>query len=302
MESIGLSRLSMDSNLFKCVILVTLDGFFSCYVNQIFMKVKLLTGLILSIFIACGSSEDPAVEYISSDTQQVIINDMRLDHEAVPHGIPDTYNWKYKPRVGYGNNCPGEWNSFITWGQVYVDETQDNAENPAPNTRVEIKNMRALLLTKAGKWVVLQDAQKINGANYAEDFVDDANKPADIWRLGDGSISITAGQGYNFHFFPDARVTVSPDNIKGIVVMMSARLVLNNPTGEDDRARSTYLLSAGADYWRSPTANWSADWSNNGDVGIGRFKRVTPEWLTYYMHSLPAADFNSYPIPLELIK
>ncbi len=226
---------------------------------------------------------------------------MRLAHEVIPHGVPDSCDWKYGPRLSYGNNCPLDWSAFTVWGQLFTDETQAVDDNPAPNTRVQIRNMRALLLKNTGEWIILQNDSVIHGALYVEDFVENENKAADIRQEAEGGISITAGGGYNFHCYPPSRVDINPSNIRGIITLAQVRLILDNPSGPDDRALARYCFSMGGDYWRSRTASWSSDWSNNGDAGIGRFKRVGAEWRTVYMHTMTDEALIADPPPLALL-
>lgn len=225
--------------------------------------------------------------------------DMTLAHEAVPHGIPDSYSWKYYPKIDRGNNVPADFAAYTSWGQLFVDSSQDDNENPAPNTRVAIKDLRTLLLKKNGQWVTLQDLP-IYGGLYAEYFSDNINKPAEVRNEPDGSISTTAGDGYNFHFYSD-RVPLNAADVRGVVILARAKLILDDPNGTDDRAKSKYILSVGGDYWRSLSAPWKADWSNNKGTGIGRFKRVTNEWRTFYMHTVSDSDFQLFEIPMELL-
>ncbi len=265
---------------------------------------NLMLALIILIFFANCKKEETG-NFTEKDKYDSIINviknDMRLAHEAIPHGIPDAYNWKYFPRIGAGNNCPTDWNAFVSWGQLFVDESQNNSENPAPNTRVAIKNIKAYLLKGSGQWTVLQIDNHVTGALFAEDFQNNTNIVANIRTETEGGISVTAGQGYNFHFYANNRVNINPTDIKGILVAIEARLILDNPSGIDDREYSKYILSAGADYWKNLSAFWSPDLSNNGDVGIGRFKKVTKYWRTFYVHSIKSEDFEKFPIPKEYL-
>lgn len=209
------------------------------------------------------------------DAVEEIIADMVQPHEARPHGVPTSFDWALRPRLGMGND-PGDFRAFITWGQLY-----EAAEgNPAGNTRVQIRTIKAyLLLRSTNTWSVLQADERVEGAAYVEDFSGDASKPADI-RLEENGISVTAGDGYNFHFWPSSgRVAINPDDIGGIVTSVEARLILDTRDGPDDRDDASYVLSVGADYWKSLTADWD-QWRTNGDVGIGRFKYVRTTWRT----------------------
>ena len=51
----------------------------------------------------------------------------------------------------------------------------------------------------------------------------------------DGSVSVTAGGGYNFHFWPNSgRNTFPKDDVVGCYASVKARLIVNNPALHDD--------------------------------------------------------------------
>jgi hypothetical protein len=232
----------------------------------------------------------PAPDWIAQ-----IADDMRLPHESRPHGVPDSYGWSLRPRIGKGNN-PGTFEAFIAWGQLY-----EAAEgNPATNTRVHIRDMRAYILSKAdGTWQLIQDSPLVSGAAYREDFAGDVNRPADTRYESGGTLSVTAGEGHNYHFWPSlGRVPIDPHDIAGVLVTTQARLILDDPKGPDDRERARYVLGVGADYWLNLSAQWD-QWKTNGDVGIGRFRYVTPEWQTFTMSSLGENALREIPPPVK---
>lgn len=220
---------------------------------------------------------------------------MKLAHEGRPHGVPKYYDWVLKPRLCMGNN-PKNFKAVIAWGQVY----EDIEGNPAKNTRVQIRDMKAYMLSKKdGRWHLLQSSRRVEGAAYKEDFVDDINKPADIRKEADGSISVKAGEGYNFHFWPTTgRVTIDPDDIAGMFTTVQARLIVDDPNQPDDRSRARYLLDVGGDYWLDLTSDWD-QWKTNGDIGIGRFKYVKKGWQSFNMISLSENKVRKNPPPIK---
>jgi len=138
----------------------------------------------------------------------------------------------------------------------------------------------------------------ITGAAYIEDYHDDINRIAGERLEPDGGISVTAGNGYNFHFFT-WRDPIDPSDIAGVFSTIQARLVLDDPAGPDDRDQACYLLSMGADYWRNLQATWDSQFTNVGDVAIGRFKLVTGSWQAFNMITLSADKIEQNPPPLE---
>jgi Ricin-type beta-trefoil lectin domain-like len=237
----------------------------------------------------------PATGDSVPNTLQTLIDDMTLLHEARPHGVPEEINWAKGPRVGMGNN-PGTFRALTAWGQLY--ESIDG--NPASNTRVQISDIQTYVLSKAdGTWRQVQKNQSVEGAAYVEDFAGDANKPADLRLESSGGISVKAGGGYNFHFWPpDSRATIEPSDIGGVWTTVRARLIQDDPSKPDDRGQARYVLSMGADYWLDGEAKWD-QWKTNGDVGIGRFKYVKEAWQSFNMTSLSADQLRLTPPPLN---
>lgn len=260
------------------------------HLDKIPVALLALVGLASACTAAATAEKPPETDWIAQ-----IADDMRLPHEGRPHGVPASIDWSVGPRIGRGND-PGTFKAFIAWGQLY-----EAAEgNPATNTRVEIRDMNAYVLSKAdGEWHLVQDADIVSGAAYREDFSGDVNRPADARFERSGVVSVTAGEGHNYHFWPSSgRVTIDPEDIAGVLVTAQARLILDDPDGPDDRDQARYVMGVGADYWLSLTAQWD-QWKTNGDVGIGRFRYVTPEWQTFTMSSLDEDALRQNPPPVQ---
>lgn len=226
-------------------------------------------------------------------TVDEIITDMTLAHEGRPHGVPTNIDWALKPRVG-ALLPPAGWNAAIAWGQLY----EWAGGNPATNTRVQIKDLEMYYLSKADqKWHLLQKSVGVDGNAYVEDFAGDVNKPADKRIEKDGSVSVKAGGGYNFHFWSKlGRVKYPVNDVDGIYVTVKARLVVDKAELPDDRDKAKYLMSVGGDWWQTLTIAWD-QWKTNADMGISRFRFVTPDWKSYNMCSLPAAKIRQNPPP-----
>ncbi|MGV2826617.1 hypothetical protein [Myxosarcina sp. GI1(2024)] len=221
--------------------------------------------------------------------------DMTAPHEGNPKGVSTSIEWATSPRINMGND-PWEFKAIIAWGHLY----EDDSGNPATNTRVQIKEIKAYMLSKRdGKWHLLQSSKKVEGAAYRADYANNESKPADIRYEKDGSISVKAGQGYNFHFWTPRRSNIDPTDIAGIVTSVRARLIVNNPQQPDDRSKARYLLGMGGDYWRDQTAQWNKSWTNNADIGIGKFKYVKPWWRYFTMTTLSPTEICQNPPPVD---
>jgi hypothetical protein len=255
---------------------------------------KMITFIIISLLLSSCTSFSNTSENITLSRFD-LENDMFLPHEGHPAGVPYSYNWRYRPRLGYGINIPENWNAIIAWGQVYADQNLPKPDENFPLVRVHIKDLQLYVYQNDGTWKILQDVQNPNGALYTEDFKDNVNKPAKIKYEKEGGISVQAGSGYNFHFYPDRKETVDRNNIAGIFVVCKARLIGT----ENHDILPKYLISIGGDYWRNLTAEWKSDWSNNNDIGIGRFKYITPEWQYFTMHTFSQEEVKKIKFPGE---
>jgi hypothetical protein len=227
-----------------------------------------------------------------SNSVEIVINDMKLSHEGHPHGVPLDYDWALGPRLGAGNN-PGTFKAMVAWGQLY----EDASGNPAINTRVQIRDIKACLLSKSdNRWHIIQNSRLVQGAAYREDFSDDSSKLADIRNEKDGSISVKAGGGYNFHFWVPTRSVIDPNDIKGIFTTVQARLVIDDNDLVDDRSNARYLLDMGGDYYLNASILPSG--SVKIDIGIGRFKYVRTGWQSFNMITLSESEIRQNPPPL----
>lgn len=227
---------------------------------------------------------------------QTIINDMTLPPDGLPHGVPTSWDWATHAEIDMGNN-PGTFKAMTAWGQTYIASTG----NPATNTRVNIRNIQAYVLSKSdGKWHQLQSSALVQGDYYLEDFSGDVSITGDQRTESDGTISVIPGNGYNFHYWPpNGRATINPTDIAAIFTTCQARLIVNNPALPDDRSTARFLLDMGGDYWLSLTAAWAPNEANNNDIGMGRFKWVTNNWQAFNMTTATAAQLQATPPPLQ---
>ena len=255
--------------------------------------------LLLLIFLAACSDDTDTPPVPTNPTTipnsfQQLRDDMTEDHVAPPRGVPASMDWSTGPRIGYGNEPPADWNAMITWGQVYAAA----GATAAPNTRVQVKNLQTWYLSKStNEWINWQRSSNVGGANYAEDFQEDENIPTDLRAEAEG-YSATVPDDYNFHFWVDElRPTMDPTDIAAVWTAIDARLILDDPNESDDRATSRLMMSAGADYWESPSAQWD-QWTTNGDIAIGRFRWLTEDWQTYNMHTMSEEILVNNPPPL----
>ncbi|KPM33153.1 Hypothetical protein I595_55 [Croceitalea dokdonensis DOKDO 023] len=252
------------------------------------------TGTILLFFLLASCAHDSPTEEVP-DALQLLMNDMQLDHQGIPKGVPDSYDWYQGPRIGYGNFPPDGWTAFLPWGQVYLEKNtilEDEAW-------FQVKNLQAWYLSKrTGKWIKWVKTSNISGANYSEDFKDDVNVPAQIFTTLNNGITATLKEGYNFHFWDNnGRTTIDPSDINAIWVSLEARMVLDSSGEQNTTAPPKVMMGVGADYWKDTIAPWS-NFETNGDVMIGRFRFLTNDWQSYHAHTLTFEQFTTTPPPL----
>ncbi len=223
--------------------------------------------------------------------------DMLEPHAGPLDGVPASYDWGQRPRVGMGSN-PGTHTAATAWGQLY------SSNNPATNSAVEIGNLRLLALTADGAWHTLQSTNPegstgIDGSYYEASFAGNVQSPLQPRGGPGGTLIALPTRGWNFHMYPQGRALL-PQNLVGIVSSFDARLVVADPGRPDDRAQARMLAGAGGDYWKDLTAPWASDYSNHADFAIGRLGLVTPQWQTFTAHTLTGQQIESNPPPLAL--
>jgi hypothetical protein len=229
---------------------------------------------------ARGSSGCAAGKEVAS----LLAHDMTGKHAGRMHGVPLSYNWAKHPRVGVGNHPDRHgFHAVSAWGQIY----EDADGSPARNVRVSCRDISLWLLSRrTGQWRRVNSSKSVNGANYVEDFVGNVSKPADLRSEPHGAVSATLGGGYNFHIYAlDVRAMIDPSDIGGVVSLYSARVIMDDPAGPDERHLARYLASGGADYWLDATVG--AMPGTVADVGIGKARYLGPDWLTLTMSTLP---------------
>jgi hypothetical protein len=221
--------------------------------------------------------------------------DMTGKHQGRMHGVPASYNWAKHPRVGVGNRPERHgYHAVSAWGQVY----EDIHGSPARNVRVECRDISLWVLSAStGRWRRCNASKAVNGANYVEDFSGNASKPADLRHEANGAVSATLGGGYNFHLYSiRQRALIDPGDVAGVVSLYSARVIMDDPSGVDERHLARYLASAGADYWLDRYVG--AGPGTVADVGIGKARYLTPDWMTLTMSTLSLGRLQQHPPPV----
>lgn len=242
------------------------------------------------------SSSTASTEAPPASLWAEIAADMTGMNEAMPQGVPASYNWAVGPVLTMGNNPMG-WQAITAWGVVFVPVQG----NPATNTRVNIRDVQLYLLQQStGNWLLLQNTSQPQGADYLDDFSGDISMPGDVRTEPDGTISVTAGGGYCFHFWPQDRASINPNDIGGVLALIQARLIVGDPSLPDDRDIAQYIAGAGADYYPALTGGWPGNLDYDPGVGNGKLKYVQNDWRFYAMTTLTADQLAANPPPVNL--
>jgi hypothetical protein len=218
------------------------------------------------------------------NTVQEVVDDMKLNHEAAPHGVPSWWSWGTKGRIGHGQTVPAAATHISFWNQVYEPTTL----NPSVNARVQMRDAQVWVLYNDNKWYRLQNAEDFGGWAYKEDF--SASMSTQDRRDEDPGFSVRAGCkssvgcGTIYHGWVDGLAWFDKSRLRGWFVTCEARLI-GDSTGK-------YLLGVGADYR-------DGNWGNYYDVGIGRLKWVTTYWRSFNMHTLTEDQLRNNPPPLQ---
>jgi len=222
-------------------------------------------------------------------------HDMTGKHAGRMHGVPASYNWAKHPRVGVGNHPDRHgFTAVSAWGQVY----EDINGSPARNVRVACRDISLWILSRStGRWRRCNASKAVNGANYVEDFSGNASKPASLRNEPHGAVSATLGGGYNFHLYSTRnRAMIDPSDIGGVVSIYSARVIMDDPNGVDERHLARYLASAGADYWLDQYVGAAP--GTVSDVGIGKARYLGTDWQTLTMSTLSLRKLEKHPPPI----
>ena len=166
----------------------------------------------------------------------------------------------------------------------------------ATNTRVSIWGCEIHWLQKSTQtWILGTKSNAPEIELYAGDY---SWGPTSISSRteADGSRSAVPIDGDVLHFYPD-RFAILPNDLAGWAGVCQMRLVLDDPSGPDDRANAHFLASTGADYYPSVSGPGIA---NNPGIAAGKQKFVTNDWRSFAVTTLTESQLQSNPPPFDL--
>lgn len=213
--------------------------------------------------------------------------------EGRPAGVPASYAWYnglYKP-AGY-SAPPSDFTSVTGWGQVYQEAGAPAYTNP--NASVEVANARTYVHLRAtGEWVLVQDqaTNRIAGAHFVADFSGNSAIAMSVNTLSNGtSVLGTPPAGYNDHFWSSSRGVFSAGAVDAVYVQMDMRVTDPN---------LHLIANIGADWWRSPSAGYASNMTNNPGAGMSNWVGLSTQWSTLGFYSSSTAQFQGdLPPPL----
>jgi hypothetical protein len=221
-----------------------------------------------------------------------IYDDMADGDEGYPQGAPA--GW-YGPSIGEGDDISPN-TAAVFWGALFVGPNG----NPATNTLVNIRNCSFYWLSAStGRWTATTlTASQISSDFYSENYSIDYMTSVPTRIESDGSVSMSTTAGKVAHFYgPYPRVPINPNDLAGVVVLMEARLILENANGPDDRSSASYLLMSGADPYPATTGNGI---EKNSNIVAGRLKFVTTNWRSFCATTMTLAQLTNNPPPINL--
>ena len=264
------------------------------------MFAKLLARLALAVTPALGAclpsgNPDPMVSQVAGaqmlNVPALLASDMRRRSEALPHGVPLSYDWAASPRVGYIRKAR-DFKAFTGWGQLYRCARSVRT----PRQPIQLRDMQSWALERAtGSWRLLQSSERVRGASYPEDFKG-RTKKADVLRQTSRATTVRLVPSYNFHFWPESgRASLNVSQVRAVAVVFRARFAPNGLR----RRPPCAVLGAGGDFWKSTTDS-PGKFISPVDAGIGRLKRVRKGWRLFSMTDANARTLAAHPLPVNV--
>ncbi len=249
--------------------------------------------------------DDPIVATPASAANSVetIINDMGLPNDGILDGIPGFF-WatnQVPGQVAMGADPRGcyapqwwqnsgsvraeykdceYWNGFIQWFVIF-----EGVGNAANNVRIETRRPRTWYLSKnTGQWKLLGQADGTGWFLASKSNLVYASDSVDTITGQDGSTSLRVDRAspYSYHgVWPQGVINIAGavGDIRALFTTVEARLVVNDPSQNDDRDKAFWMLQSGADYY--PDVGVPVQDALPPGAGLSRSKRLTSQWQSF---------------------
>ncbi|SED08580.1 hypothetical protein SAMN02787142_2521 [Burkholderia sp. WP9] len=223
---------------------------------------------------AAASSSTAATGTLQSTVGEAAAQ-MLMAHEANPNGVPLSYDWAAAPVI-WQPTPPSDFTAMTSWGEI---QFAAGPGTTATADTAQLRNFKTYVLNSSGQLTLVQNEGSIGGALNLPTFAGNTDFPSQISNSS-GVTTLGLDPTKAFQFVPPNRVPI-PAGTQGVVVTVEARI--SSPAGATDpNINTSFILSLGADWWQSMTAQWP----NNTGVGQGRFVFLTTEWQTFTFTSI----------------
>jgi hypothetical protein len=259
-----------------------------------------IIGNILKAFAVCfllGSNG-------RADVFDAIHDDMALSNEAPLFNAPIGVGWAEKGFISMGNAPRGDatpswwmpsnpelksaapWNAIAPWFVLYPGVDHDAAS--ATNCRVKISNIQLFILKKSTNRWELVNTDSTNptwAGNYDFKLITSLGKASIKIDPSDGTLSYALNADTNpihggLRLYP-----IDGSDVAAVFGHVTSQLILEDPSGPDNRAKAQLLISLGADYYPTTTSK-VIDFDPAGyapGVAATRFGLVGPEPRTHFL-------------------
>lgn len=259
---------------------------------------------------------------------ETLINDMALFHDAPCDVLKVIRSWGSGAFLPQAYNKPAGWTNGLMWFHIMEDlpaaqlSAADAARpwrvpgpytgNLAQNTRTQARDLQLWFLLPNGTWFLhnhaLRPGSYMPPISWGDEFGAKSNA---TWRSetdanGSGASIRDLGYGeyedYVWHAFTSPRQPL-PTSYLAIASAFYARLILDNPSGPDDRASARVLAAGAGDYYQDQaTADGGTKivGGNVSPMGYARLKYVTNDWQLFGFYSsntLSQAALRANPPP-----
>lgn len=226
-----------------------------------------------------------------------MVADATLAHEGcLDKNYVQGYSWQYGPDPDSGDlTPPGGFSALTGWFAVTIDASPTcTTQSPVANVRVELRRYKTYALA-GGVWKLVQD--QTNGGLGSWLFLPNYQGSGGSLNLRnepDGGQSWLPTSDGLWHGWPTNRASI-PSGTTAVCTQYEARLVLDNPSGPDNRSSAQILAEAGFDWWQTTSSGSNALGMN------GRYKLVPQDGSYRWYNGCSASSslLLSNPPPYE---
>ena len=231
-----------------------------------------------------GGTSTLGIELSIADIQSDIALQSVEQHDYLPAVVPSGYDWYLGWRGRDSNsdgikqdlplpNPPSGFSAQVGWGEFFTDVSTPPGVH---NWGLQIMRLVTLEL-RGGVWSIVRSitqAEQIRGlriVNYNPQTggaITTRVNAQGLWEV------FMPDEGGVFHFWEEPRSQIVGTGASDRACVIVAKLIIWNPAGPDDRSSARVTCHAGIDFWRTTSAPFLQDYSNNSDMGISRARAL----------------------------